>query len=52
MPAERMAAVAFGHEKPLRDPALPRAAALNKRVDLVVVSAAPETHPQAVRPRS
>jgi chemotaxis protein MotB len=42
VPAKRMAAVAYGHERPLRDPALPGAAALNKRVDLVVVSAAPE----------
>jgi len=40
--ARRMSAVAYGHERPLRDPALPGAAALNKRVDLVVVSAAPE----------
>ncbi len=43
VPPERMAAVAFGHEKPLRDPSSPDAAALNKRVDLVVVSAAPES---------
>ena len=40
--ARRMSAVAYGHERPLRDPALPGAAALNKRVDLVVLSAAPE----------
>jgi chemotaxis protein MotB len=42
VPAKRMAAVAYGHELPLRDPSLPGAAALNKRVDLVVVSDAPE----------
>ncbi|NUR07128.1 MAG: flagellar motor protein MotB [Nocardioidaceae bacterium] len=42
VPQSRMVAVAFGHEKPLRDPALPGAAALNKRVDLVVVSGASE----------
>jgi chemotaxis protein MotB len=42
VPASRLAAVAYGHEKPLRNPALPGAAALNKRVDLVVVSAASE----------
>ncbi len=42
VPADRMAAVAYGHEKPLRDPSLPDAAALNKRVDLVVRSDAPE----------
>jgi chemotaxis protein MotB len=40
--ARRMSAVAYGHERPLRDPALPGAAALNTRVDLVVLSAAPE----------
>jgi chemotaxis protein MotB len=43
VPAIRMTAVAFGHERPLRDPALPGAAALNKRVDLVVVSDSPES---------
>jgi chemotaxis protein MotB len=43
VPARRMSAVAFGHEKPLRDPSLPGAAALNKRVDLIVVSDAPES---------
>jgi chemotaxis protein MotB len=42
VPAKRMAAVAYGHELPLRDPSLPGSAALNKRVDLVVVSDAPE----------
>lgn len=43
VPASRMTAVAYGHERPLRDPALPGAAALNKRVDLIVVSTAPES---------
>jgi chemotaxis protein MotB len=42
VPAERMSAVAFGHERPLKDPSEPGAAALNKRVDLVVVSDQPE----------
>jgi len=42
VPAERLAAVAFGHERPLLDPSDPKAAALNKRVDLVLVSASPE----------
>jgi chemotaxis protein MotB len=42
VPAERLAAVAYGHEKPLLDPSDPQAAALNKRVDLVLVSASPE----------
>lgn len=43
VPARRMTAVAYGHERPLRDPSLPGSAALNKRVDLVIVSAAPES---------
>jgi chemotaxis protein MotB len=42
VPASRLAAVAYGHEKPLLDPSDPRAAELNKRVDLVVVSTSPE----------
>jgi len=42
VPASRLTAVAYGHERPLRDPSLPGAAALNKRVDLIVVSTAPE----------
>ncbi|HSE09791.1 MAG TPA: flagellar motor protein MotB [Nocardioidaceae bacterium] len=36
----RLSAVAFGNEKPLIDPADPRAKVLNKRVDVVVVSGA------------
>ena len=43
VPPVRMTAVAFGHERPLRDPSLPGAAALNKRVDLVLVSDSPES---------
>ena len=42
VPERRLSAVAYGHERPLRDPSEPGAAALNKRVDLVVVSASPE----------
>jgi chemotaxis protein MotB len=38
----RLSAVAFGHEKPLIDPADPRSQILNKRVDVVVVSGADE----------
>ena len=38
----RLSAVAFGHEKPLIDPAHPRSQMLNKRVDVVVVSGADE----------
>ena len=37
-----MSAVAYGHERPLVDPARPGAEALNKRVDLVVVLRGPE----------
>ena len=36
----RLSAVAFGHEKPLIDPSAPGSQTLNKRVDVVVVSAA------------
>jgi chemotaxis protein MotB len=42
LPSRRLSAVAFGHERPLLDPSLPAAAALNKRVDLVLRSASPE----------
>jgi chemotaxis protein MotB len=42
IPGERLSAVAFGHEKPLIDPAHPRSQMLNKRVDVVVVSGAEE----------
>jgi chemotaxis protein MotB len=42
LPSSRLSAVAFGHERPLLDPSRPAAAALNKRVDLVVLSASPE----------
>jgi chemotaxis protein MotB len=38
----RLSAVAYGHERPLIDPADPRAKVLNKRVDVVVVSSADE----------
>ena len=38
----RLSAVAFGHERPLIDPADPRSQVLNKRVDVVVVSGADE----------
>ena len=40
--ASRMEASAFGHEKPLVNPSLPRSQMLNKRVDIVVMSAASE----------
>lgn len=36
--AERLSAAAFGHEKPLRDPAEPGSQRINKRVDIVVLS--------------
>jgi len=40
--AAHMEAVAFGHTRPLMDPALPGAQELNKRVDIVVLSGARE----------
>ena len=42
VPAERMSAAAFGHERPLIDPDSKQAARLNKRVDIVVLSGAAE----------
>jgi chemotaxis protein MotB len=42
VPAQHMSAVAYGHEKPLMDPSLPGSQALNKRVDIVVLSGASE----------
>ena len=43
--AERLAAVGFGHVKPLVDPSKPGSQELNKRVDIVVVSGlAEESH--------
>jgi chemotaxis protein MotB len=41
VPAARMTALAFGHEKPLIDPAKPGSQRLNKRVDIVVLSTLP-----------
>jgi len=38
----RLSAVAYGHEKPLVDPARPASQELNKRVDIVVLSGASE----------
>jgi len=40
VPAERLSAAAFGHERPLIDPDRPGSQALNKRVDIVVLSGA------------
>lgn len=42
MRAENMSAVAYGHQRPLVDPAEPGSQALNKRVDIVVLSMAGE----------
>jgi len=42
VPGERLDAVAYGHERPLIDPSKPGAMAMNKRVDIVVVSNASE----------
>jgi chemotaxis protein MotB len=41
VPATRMTAAAFGHEKPLIDPRKPGSQRLNKRVDIVVLSTLP-----------
>ncbi len=41
IPAERMTASAFGHEKPLVDPSKPGSQRVNKRVDIVVLSTLP-----------
>jgi chemotaxis protein MotB len=38
VPADRLAAVGFGHIKPLVDPSRPESQQLNKRVDIVVMS--------------
>ena len=40
VPADRLSAAAFGHERPLIDPDRPGSQALNKRVDIVVLSGA------------
>ncbi|WP_181313143.1 OmpA/MotB family protein [Nocardioides campestrisoli] len=41
IPEERLTASAFGHEKPLMDPEEPGSQRINKRVDIVVLSALP-----------
>jgi chemotaxis protein MotB len=41
VPASRLTASAFGHEKPLIDPAKPGSQRLNKRVDIVILSTLP-----------
>ncbi|HET7357810.1 MAG TPA: flagellar motor protein MotB [Nocardioidaceae bacterium] len=42
VPGARLDAVAYGHERPLIDPSKPTAMAMNKRVDIVVLSSASE----------
>jgi chemotaxis protein MotB len=42
IPAGRLAAVGYGHVKPLVDPHKPGSQEINKRVDVVVLSALPE----------
>jgi chemotaxis protein MotB len=42
VPERRLTAAAFGHTKPLIDPAAPQSQKLNKRVDIVVLSGASE----------
>lgn len=41
IPASRLRATGFGHTKPLIDPDQPGSQAINKRVDVVILSAAP-----------
>jgi chemotaxis protein MotB len=41
VPAVRMTASAFGHEKPLIDPSKPGSQRINKRVDIVILSTLP-----------
>lgn len=41
VPADRMSATAYGHERPLIDPSRDDAARINKRVDIVVLSGQP-----------
>ena len=41
VPAARMTASAFGHEKPLVDPSKPGSQRVNKRVDIVILSTLP-----------
>ena len=45
IPGERLSAAAFGHEVPLVDPAKPGSQGINKRVDIVVLSAAARPPP-------
>jgi chemotaxis protein MotB len=48
VPADRMTASAFGHEKPLVDPAKPGSQRVNKRVDIVVLSTLPSDTRQLI----
>jgi chemotaxis protein MotB len=41
VPADRLSATAFGHTRPLVDPSKPGSQAVNKRVDIVVLSSLP-----------
>ncbi|MBA3783839.1 MAG: flagellar motor protein MotB [Nocardioides sp.] len=41
IPGARMTASAFGHERPLIDPSKPGSQAVNKRVDIVILTALP-----------
>ena len=45
-----MHAAAYGHEKPLVDPSEPGSQEVNKRVDIVVLSALPAESQRAARP--
>lgn len=41
IPSDRLHAAAYGHEKPLIDPAEPGSQEINKRVDIIIVSSLP-----------
>ncbi len=46
IPEERLAAVGYGHVRPLVDPSKPGSQEINKRVDIVVLSTLPEENEQ------
>jgi len=49
VPAERLTASAFGHTKPLIDPSKPGSQAVNKRVDIVILSTLPSETRELIR---
>ena len=49
VPADHMMAAAYGHEQPLIDPSKPGSQAMNKRVDIVVLSTRPGRRARPLR---